>query len=272
MHRMEPSDDGLNSLERELLAKLGETYVRSSTFVGTDERAWEALYRLAQDWVMRYPLVDGNGNFGSQDDDPPADAQYTEVRLAPIAHELEHFPNALVNGPLPHNLREVAAGAEDPSRVLVPDFPTGGVVTRFDANTYTLRARAEIVEHGVDHRIVITELPYGVMKGGENGVSWQVVEAMRDHDLPMLDIQDHSDRNGMRLMIDVSRDALPDTVLTFLYARTALEVTGTVHAPPARELLDRWLAGRDPTQLQRVVEEYGDPRRTVGVTARKPPS
>ena len=77
--------------------------------------------------------VDGRGNFGSQDDDPPADAQYTEVRLAPIAHELEHFPNAVVNGPLPHNLREVAEAAQDPSRVLVPDFPTGGVLTRFDA-------------------------------------------------------------------------------------------------------------------------------------------
>jgi DNA gyrase subunit A len=262
MHRMEGSDDGLNSLERELLAKLGDTYMRSSTLVGTDERAWETLYRLAQDWVMRYPLVDGNGNFGSQDDDPPADAQYTEVRLAPIAHELERFPNALVNGPLPHNLCEVAAAAEDPSRVLLPDFPTGGVLTRFAANTYTLRARAEIAEHRLDHRIVITELPYGVMKGGENGVIRQVVEAMWDHDLPMLDIQDHSDRNGMRLLIDVRRDALLDTVLAVLFARTALEVTRTVHTLPARELLDRWLPGRDLTQLQRVAEEYGDPRRT----------
>jgi DNA gyrase subunit A len=208
--------------------------------------------------VMRYPLVDGNGNFGSRDDDPPADAQYTEVRLAPIAHELEHFPNAVVNGPLPHNLREVAAAVEDLSRVLVPDFPTGGVLTRFDANTYTLRARTEIIEH----RLVITELPYGVMKGGENGVIVQVVEATRDGDLPILDIQDHSDRNGMRLMIDVNRDALPDTVLAVLFARTALEVTRTVDTPPARELLDRWLPGRNPARLQRVAEEYGDPRRT----------
>jgi DNA gyrase subunit A len=125
-----------------------------------------------------------------------------------------------------------------------------------------LRALAEIVEHRLDYRIVITALPYGVMKGGENGVIWQVVEAIRDGDLPMLDIQDHSDRNGMRLMIDVKRDALPDAVLAVLFARTALEVTRTVDTPPARELLDRWLPGRDPAQLQRVAEEYGDPRRT----------
>ncbi len=256
------SDDGLSTLERELLAKLSERYVRSSTYVGSDEHAWETLARLAQDWVMRYPLVDGNGNFGSADDDPPADAQYTEVRLAPIGLELEHFPNAVVNGPLPHNLREVAAAAEDPSRVLVPDFPTGGVLTRFDGSTYTLRARAEIVEHRVNHRIVITELPYGVMKGGEDGVIWQVVDAVGDSGLPIVDVQDHSDRNGMRLMIDVERDALPDTVLAVLFDRTALEVTRTVDTPPARELLDRWLPGRDLAHLQRVAEEYGDPRRT----------
>lgn len=255
---VEPADDGLTALERELLAKLGDAYVRSSTFVGKDERAWATLYRLAQDWVMRYPLVDGNGNFGSQDDDPPADAQYTEVRLTPIAHELEHFPNAVVNGPLPHNLREVAAAALDPSVALVPDFPTGGVLTRFEANTYTLRARTEIVEH----HLVITELPYGVMKGGENGVIRRVVDATREGNLPILDVQDLTHRDGMRLVIDVERDALPDTVLAVLFARTELEVTRTVDTPPARELLDRWLPGRDLAQLQRVAEEYGDPRRT----------
>ena len=263
MHRMEGSDDGLTPLERELLAKLGDTYVRSSRYVGRDEHAWETLFRLAQEWVLRYPLVDGRGNFGSQDDDPPASPQYTEVRLAPIAHELEHFPNGVVNGPLPHNLREVAEAAQDPSRVLVPDFPTGGILTRFDASTYTLRARTEIVEHRLDYRIVVTELPYGVMKGGDNGVIRQVIEAMLEHDLPIVDIQDHTDRNGMRVLIDVQRDALPDTVLAVLFERTPLEVTRTVDTPPARELLDRWLPGRDLAQLQRVADEHGDARRTT---------
>ncbi len=259
---MDGSDDGLSALERELLAKLSDTYVRSSRYVGADEHAWEVLSRLAQAWVLRHPLVDGRGNFGSQDDDPPADAQYTEVRLAPIAHELEHFPGAVVNGPLPHNLREVAAAAQDPSHVLVPDFPTGGVLTRFEAGSYTLRSRTEIVEHGIAHRIVVTELPYGVMKGGDDGVIGQIVEALIDGDLPILDVQDHSDRDGMRLMIDVQRDALPDTVLAVLFERTALEVTRTVDAPSARERLDRWLPGRDLTQLQRVADEFGDQRRT----------
>lgn len=123
-------------------------------------------------------------------------------------------------------------------------------------------AGAEVVERRLGHRIVITELPYGVMKGGDTGVIAEIVEATRDGGPPILDVQDHSDRDGMRLMLDIERDALPDTVLAVLFACTALEVTRPVSGPPARELLDRWLDTGDPAELQRVAQAHGDGRRT----------
>ena len=253
---MEGRDDGLDPLARDLLAKLSDTYTRSSDYVGADEHAWEVLFRLAQDWVMRYPLVDGNGNFGSNDDDPPADAKYTEVRLAPIAHELDHFPNAIVNGPLPHNLRDVARAAEDPDFELVPDFPTGGVLVSHAPGIYKLRARTHIE----GRRISITELPYGVMKGGDAGVIVEIVDQISERRLPIRDVQDYSGWET-HVEIELERRALPDTVLAMLFAQTSLEITRRVDVNP-RLMLTHWLHGRDPEQLKRVAEQYGDDRRT----------
>jgi DNA gyrase subunit A len=134
--------DGLGRAGRRLLLLLGDRYVRSDKVV-SDAAEYETLAGLAQDFRQRYPLVRGNGNFGSPDGDPPADARYTEARLAPIARELPRFPNLLVNGSdtiPPHNLREAAAPviacAEDPeidvpelmAHMPGPDFPTGGVI------------------------------------------------------------------------------------------------------------------------------------------------
>jgi DNA gyrase subunit A len=259
MRSVDLDDDGLSALQRNALAGLSDAFVRSSNLVGDDEDAWAALYSLAQRWVTRYPLVEGYGNFGSVDDDPPADPQYTEVRLAPIAHRLHDFPNALVNGPLPHNLRDVAQAALDPDFVLVPDFPTGGVLARLDADAYTLRARAEIA----DRHIVIRELPYGVAKGGSGGVLSEIIDAVRDGGLPVRDVLDYTDRDGIRVVIEVRPETSPETVLVMLFDRTALEVTRRVPGASARQRLDHWLRTRDPTILQQIAQDHGDARRTT---------
>ena len=134
--------DGLDAVGRECLSQLSDRYVRSSQ-VAVEEATYGALVRLTQDFRLRYPLVDGEGNFGSVDGDPPADAQYTRVRRTPLGRELPRFPNLLVNGSdtiPPHNLGEVAAAVtavlDDPAVDVAglmehlpgPDFPTGGLI------------------------------------------------------------------------------------------------------------------------------------------------
>ena len=232
-----------------------------------DEEEYEALVELT--W-LRYPLVQGRGNFGSIDDDPPADAEYTEARLAPLAHELPRFPNLLVNGAPgipPHNLREVAAG-----RVLGPDYPTGGVIPdpaslraiyETGAGAFRLRARATIEGHA----IVVTELPYGVAKGGEEGVIREIVELVNERELTGIDdVQDRSDRDGMCLWIGLNPETDAEALLADLYARDVLEVTieadltALVDGVPKRLTLPELLAGDD---VQRVADRFGDARRTT---------
>jgi DNA gyrase subunit A len=256
--------DGLDATERELLANIGDRWMNSAR-VARDDDAWDALAGLAQGWRTRYPLVQGRGNFGSVDGDPPADARYTEVRLAPLARELPRFPNLLVNGSgtiPPHNLREVAAalrGAELPG----PDFPTGGVLAGDVRALYTsgaaelrLRARAHVEEKA----IVVTELPFGVTKGGEDGVIQQIAELFMNRQVTDIrDIWDESDGAGMRFIVVVRED--PYETLRSLFALSSLEIT--IRADLGGLTLPDLLAGYDPDEVDRIAAAYGDERRTA---------
>ena len=226
-----------------------------------DAAIYDTLVRLAQPFSLRYPLVDGQGNFGNLDDDPPAAMRYTESRLSRIATEMlrdleadtvdrvanydesttepavlpSRFPNLLVNGSTgiavgmatnipPHNLAEtidaVVALVDDPGidvdrlmkHVKGPDFPTGGIVLgregireayRSGRGRIVMRARAHIEEmRGGKSAIIVTELPYGVKKGGDAGVIRKIADLVNDKVLPEVsNLADHSDRSGMRIQI-----------------------------------------------------------------------
>src|SRR6266567_1259320 len=245
-----------------------------------DVAVYDSLVRMAQPWSMRYPLVLGQGNFGSQDDDPPAAMRYTEAKLAAIADELlrdidkdtvdfkpnydnqteeptvmpARLPNLLLNGSTgiavgmatnipPHNLMEVCSGiiylidnpdatTEDLSRIVRgPDFPTGGIIQGREGirNTYAngrgrvvVRARTmlEETERG-RMSIVVTELPYQVNKAE---LVKKIAEMARDKKIDGIsEIRDESDRHGMRILIELKRDATPESVLNALYKYTAMQ-------------------------------------------------
>ncbi|HVB74306.1 MAG TPA: DNA gyrase subunit A [Ktedonobacteraceae bacterium] len=245
-----------------------------------DAAVYESLVRMAQPWSMRYPLVLGQGNFGSQDDDPPAAMRYTEAKLAAIADELlrdidkdtvdftpnydnqteeptvmpARLPNLLLNGSTgiavgmatnipPHNLVEVCNGiihlienpeatTEDLSRIVRgPDFPTGGIIQGREGirNTYVngrgrvvVRART-VVEEGERGRmsIIVTELPYQVNKAE---LVKKIAEFTRDKKIDGIsEVRDESDRQGMRILIELKRDATPESVLNSLYKYTAMQ-------------------------------------------------
>src|SRR5689334_3603379 len=250
-----------------------------------DSAIYDTLVRMAQPFSLRYPLVDGQGNFGSIDDDPPAAMRYTEARLSRIATELlqdidantvdfepnydesrrqpsvlpSRFPNLLVNGSTgiavgmatnmpPHHLGEtidaVVALIDKPTanvddlmkHVKGPDFPTGAIVVgrsgirdayRTGRGRIVMRARAHIEElRGGKSAIIVTELPYGVRKGGDNGVIKKIADLVNDKMLTEIsDLADHSDRTGMRIQIELKRDARPQVVLNKLFKHTALQAT-----------------------------------------------
>jgi len=291
--------DGLKPVHRRVLYSMwtngnrpGRPYVKSANIVGYvmgnhhphgDQAIYDTLVRLAQPFSMRYPLVDGQGNFGSIDDDPPAAMRYTEARLARIAVELleelendtvdfgpnydeskreplvlpARFPNLLVNGSAgiavgmatnipPHHLAEVAAAItsyidkptisveELMKHVKGPDFPTGAIIVgrsgirdayRTGRGRIVMRARAHIEElRGGRSAIIVTELPYGVKKGGDAGVIAKIAELVNDKTLPEIaDLQDHSDRTGMRVQIELKRDAVPQVALNKLFKHTPLQ-------------------------------------------------
>ena len=293
--------DGLKPVHRRVLYGMNEAgmqpnrpYKKCARIVGDvmgsyhphgDQAIYDTLVRLAQSFSMRYPLVDGQGNFGSLDDDPPAAMRYTECRLARLATEMlrdidadtvdfvpnydesrrepsvlpSRFPNLLVNGSSgiavgmatnipPHNLREVVdaivAIIDEPSvdierltrHVKGPDFPTHGIIVgrsgikdayRSGRGRIVMRARAHIEElRGGRTAIVVTELPYGVKKGGEEGVIAKTAALVNDKVLSEIaDIRDLSDRTGMRLEIHIKREAIPQVVLNKLYKHTALQST-----------------------------------------------
>ena len=251
-----------------------------------DASVYDALVRLAQDFSMRYMLVDGHGNFGSVDGDPPAAYRYTEARLSKISDEMlrdidketvdwdpnfdesrkeprvlpSRFPNLLVNGSSgiavgmatnipPHNLREVIGACicvlDDPNATLSdlmqhvqgPDFPTKGIIMGRSGiraayatgrGRVVIRARHEFEEFGKDRtRIIITELPYVVnkrmlIKSMADQVEEKKLEGISD-------IRDESDRNGMRIVIELKRDANPQVVLNRLFAQTQLQTTFAIN-------------------------------------------
>lgn len=246
-----------------------------------DASVYDALVRLAQTFSLRYPLIDGHGNFGSVDGDPPAAYRYTEARLARIANEMtadinkgvvdfqtnyddkllepavlpSRFPNLLVNGSNgiavgmatnipPHNLGEVidaillmidnpdVAIEELMGVIKGPDFPTGGIIMGFSgirSAYYTgrgkiiLRGKAEIVEEQGHDRIIISEIPYMVNKAR---MLVNIGELVRDKRIEGISaVRDESDRNGMRVVIELKRDANPNVVLNKLYTYTQLQDT-----------------------------------------------
>ncbi len=288
--------DGLKPVHRRILFgmyELGLTstkaYRKCAKIVGEvlgkfhphgDSPVYDALVRLAQDFNMRYPLVDGQGNFGSVDGDPPAAMRYTEARLSKIAEEMladieketvdfvpnfdesEHepvvlptrIPNLLVNGSSgiavgmatnipPHNLKEVIEGAilliEEPETNLKkimklipgPDFPTGGYIYgregieqayKTGRGSFQVRAKAAIEARGKDRQdIVITELPYQVNKARLIG---HIAELIQNKKLEgIADIRDESDRDGMRIVIEIKRDEEPQIILAHLFKQTQMQ-------------------------------------------------
>jgi len=293
--------DGLKPVHRRVLFGMHEAglqpnrpYKKSAATIGDvmgkyhphgDASIYDTLVRMAQPFSLRYPLVDGQGNFGSVDDDPPAAMRYTEARLAKIATEMlrdidadtvdfvpnydesrrvpdvlpSRFPNLLVNGSSgiavgmatnmpPHRLGEVVdaivqlldkpdANAEDLMKhVKGPDFPTGAIVVgrsgirdayRTGRGRIVMRARAHVEElRGGKSAIVVTELPYGVKKGGDSGVIKKMADLVGEKVITEIsDLADHSDRTGMRIQIELKRDAIPQVVLNKLYKHTSLQAT-----------------------------------------------
>ena len=294
--------DGLKPVHRRILYAMYEDnltsdrpFKKSATCVGDvlgryhphgDASVYDALVRLAQDFSMRYMLVDGHGNFGSVDGDPPAAYRYTEARLSKISDEMlrdidketvdwdpnfdesrkeprvlpARFPNLLVNGSSgiavgmatnipPHNLREVIGACicvlDDPNATLSdlmqhiqgPDFPTKGIIMGRSGiraayatgrGRVVIRARHEFEEWGKDRtRIIITELPYVVNK---RMLIKSMADQVEDKRLEGIsDIRDESDRNGMRIVIELKRDANPQVVLNRLFSQTQLQTTFAIN-------------------------------------------
>ncbi|MDX6657515.1 MAG: gyrase subunit [Solirubrobacteraceae bacterium] len=331
--------DGLKPVHRRVLYAMSELglgptrgYVKCSRIVGEtmgnyhphgDASIYDTLVRLAQDFSMRYPLVDGQGNFGSVDDDPAAAMRYTEARLTRMAMEMlrdldmdtvdfapnydgrtqeplvlpARFPNLLVNGSSgiavgmatnipPHNLREVidavVAYIDDPDlqvsdlmkHINGPDFPTGGailgrqgILEAYETGRGRVRVRAlahiEPLSHGKE-AIIVTELPYMVKKGGPGGLVEKIADLVRDKKISEIsDLRDESDRNGMRLVIELKRDALPKVVLNKLYKHTPMQSTFGVNMVALVDGVPRTL------NLREVIHHYVQHQREVIVRRTK---
>ena len=329
--------DGLKPVHRRILYAMYEDnltadkpFKKSATCVGDvlgryhphgDASVYDALVRLAQDFSMRYMLVDGHGNFGSVDGDPPAAYRYTEARLSKISNEMlrdleketvdwdpnfdetrkeprvlpSRFPNLLVNGSSgiavgmatnipPHNLTEVINAClcvlDNPEATLFdlmehitgPDFPTKGLILgragirsayATGKGRITMRARTELEEFGQNRqRIIVTEIPYQVnkrmlIKNMADQVNEKRLEGISD-------IRDESDRNGMRIVIELKREANAQVVLNRLFAQTQLQSTFAVNmlalvrnqSQPKvlslREILDEYLAHQEDVIIRRT--------------------
>ena len=288
--------DGLKPVHRRILYTMYESgltsdkpFKKSATCVGDvlgkyhphgDASVYDAMVRLAQNFSMRYLLVDGHGNFGSVDGDPPAAYRYTEARLSKMSNEMlrdidkdtvnwdpnfdesrkeprvlpSRFPNLLVNGSSgiavgmatnipPHNLTEVINACicvlDDPECTLVnlmdhltgPDFPTGGIIMGRSGiraayatgrGKVVVRAKTEFEEFGKDRtRIIVTELPYQVNK---RQLIKNIADQVKDKRIEGIsDLRDETDRNGMRMVIELKKDANPQVVLNNLFKQTALQ-------------------------------------------------
>ena len=325
--------DGLKPVHRRVLFAMNEMgigptrgYAKCARIVGEvmgnyhphgDSAIYDTLVRMAQDFSMRYELVDGQGNFGSVDDDPAAAMRYTEARLARLATEVlrdldsdtvdfvpnydgrkqeplvlpARFPNLLVNGSSgiavgvatnipPHNLREVigatVAYIDDPDvdtaglmkHIKGPDFPTGGVILgrqgiqdayETGRGRVRVQARAHIEPLSMGKEaIVVTELPYQVKKGGEGGLITKIRDLVIEKKIPEIsDLRDESDKHGMRLVIELKRDALPKVVLNKLYKHTPMQNTFGVNMVALVDNVPRTLG------LREVIRHYVDHQREV---------
>ena len=329
--------DGLKPVHRRILYAMYEDnlthdkpFKKSATCVGDvlgryhphgDQSVYDALVRLAQDFSMRYMLVEGHGNFGSVDGDPPAAYRYTEARLSKISEEMlrdidketvdwdpnfdesrkeprvlpSRFPNLLVNGSAgiavgmatnipPHNLTEVINAVicilDDPEATLAdlmehikgPDFPTRGIIMGRSGiraayatgrGRLMVRARTEFEEFGKDRvRIIVTELPYQVNK---RMLIKSMADQVEDKRLEGIsDIRDETDRNGMRIVIELKKDANPQVVLNRLFAQTQLQTTFAINmlalvnnqSQPKilslRHILDEYIAFQEEIIIRRT--------------------
>ncbi len=329
--------DGLKPVHRRILYTMYEggltndkPFKKSATCVGDvlghyhphgDASVYDAMVRLAQDFSMRYMLVDGHGNFGSVDGDPPAAYRYTEARLSKISNEMlrdidkdtvdwdpnfdesrkeprvlpSRFPNLLVNGSSgiavgmatnipPHNLTEVINACvcvlENPEATLSdlmqhisgPDFPTRGIIMGRSGirqayatgrGRIVVRARTEFEEYGQNRtRIIVTELPYQVNK---RQLIKNIADQVREKRLEGIsDLRDETDRNGMRVVIELKRDANPQVVLNRLFAQTALQSSFSINmlalvnnqTQPKilslRHILDEYLAFQEEVLVRRT--------------------
>ncbi len=340
--------DGLKPVQRRILFAMNELgllpnrpYRKSARLVGEvlgkyhphgDASVYDAMVRMAQEWTLRYPLVDGQGNFGSIDDDAPAAMRYTEARLAPIAMEVlrdidkntvDFRPNfdeslqepkvlptavplLLVNGAEgiavgmstkipPHNLREIVAALQaliaNPSisdeelleYVKAPDFPTGGIIYGYEGvreayltgrGSIHVRARAaiEVAKSGKE-AIVVTEIPYGVTK---SGLIEKIAELVRSKSLDgITDIRDESDRDGIRVVLELRRDAIPRVILNNLYKKTQLQTTfaanmialvgGRPRLLTLRQLLELFLEFRNEVIVRRTQYELDQAERRAHI-------
>ena len=282
-----------------------------------DQSIYDTLVRMAQPFSLRYPLVDGQGNFGNIDDYPAAAMRYTECRLSRLATEMlrdiemdtvdfapnydesrreptvlpSRFPNLLVNGSAgiavgmatnmpPHRLSEAVdavvqlidkpdANVEDLMKHLKgPDFPTGAIVVgrsgvrdayRTGRGRIIMRARAHVEElRGGKNAIIVTELPYGVKKGSDSGVIKKIADLVNDKVLSEIsDVKDHSDRSGMRIQIDLKREAIPQVVLNKLFKHTPLQTTFGYNAVALVDGVPRTLS------LLELVTHYLDYQREI---------
>ena len=334
--------DGLKPVHRRILYAMrdlalnpGRPYKKSATVVGEvlgkyhphgDSAVYDAMVRMVQEFSMRAPLVDGQGNFGSVDGDSAAAYRYTEARLAPIAVEMledidkdtvdyspnfdgrieeptvlpSRLPNLLVNGSSgiavgmatnipPHNLREVVnalvALIDDPdlsqeeleSTVPGPDFPTGGYLCGLDGvreayrtgrGRIVVRAKAEIIEDDGRPRIEVRELPYMVNK---SRLIEQVAELVREKKITEISaLRDETDREGIRIVMELKRDAIPEVVLNQLYKHTQLQTTfgaillalvdGVPQVMPLRTMLGHYIDHRHEVVVRRSEHDLGKAR------------
>ncbi|HKN95349.1 MAG TPA: DNA gyrase subunit A [Thermoleophilaceae bacterium] len=335
--------DGLKPVHRRVLFAMHEAglqpnrpYRKCARVVGEvmgnfhphgDQAIYDTLVRLGQDFAQRYPLVDGQGNFGSIDNDPAAAMRYTEARLARLATEMlrdidadtvdfgpnydesrmeplvlpSRFPNLLVNGSSgiavgmatnipPHNLREtidgVVAYIDDPDigtaglmkHIKGPDFPTGGIIKGLSGirdafetgrGRVVVQARAHIepLRQGKE-AIIVTELPYQVTKGdGRNegtGLIKKIAEVVNDKKIPEIsDLRDESDKNGIRVVIELKRDVNPRVVLNKLYKHTPMQSTFGVNMVALVDGVPRTLG------LEALIRNYVDHQREVIVRRTK---
>jgi DNA gyrase subunit A len=331
--------DGLKPVHRRILYAMNELglrpprkHVKCATIVGEvmgkyhphgDSAIYDTLARMAQDFSMRYPLIDGHGNFGNIDGWGAAAMRYTEARLDPLATEMlrdidqetvdfapnfdgskqeplvlpSRFPNLLVNGGAgiavgmatnipPHNLREVVAATlayiDDPDiqieglmkHVKGPDFPTAGTILGRDGirDAYAtgrgrirVQAKAHIEPIGQGKEaIIVSELPFLVRKGGDGGVIEKIATLVHEKKISEItDIRDESDRNGMRIVIELKRDAIPKVVLNKLFKHTSMQQTFGVNMVALVDGVPRTLS------LREVIGHYVDHQREVIVRRTK---